>query len=121
MSVSEFVVPQTWQSNRASPARWIGSHISRHKLFIVGVLLGALGNAALAAAVPMLIGRAFDAITASPSDLNGLAIAAGLIVATQLVRGVLMLGRNFSSEIIGQRLERDIRDELYVSLLGKSM
>jgi ATP-binding cassette subfamily B protein len=31
-----------------------------------------------------------------------------------------MLGRNFSSEVIGQRIERDIRDELYVSLIGKS-
>jgi ATP-binding cassette subfamily B protein len=47
-------------------------------------------------------------------------VGAGLVVATQLVRGVLMLGRNFSSEAIGQRLERDIRDELYVSLLGKN-
>jgi ATP-binding cassette subfamily B protein len=38
-----------------------------------------------------------------------------------LVRGVLQVGRNFSSEVIGQRLERDARDELYVSLMGKSM
>ena len=35
--------------------------------------------------------------------------------------GVLQLGRNFGAELVGQRLERDIRDELYVSLLGKSM
>jgi ATP-binding cassette subfamily B protein len=60
-------------------------------------------------------------VIATPPDLNALAIAAGLIVASQLVRGVLMLGRNFFSEIIGQRLERDIRDELHISLLGKSM
>jgi ATP-binding cassette subfamily B protein len=29
--------------------------------------------------------------------------------------------RNWSSELLGQRLERDIRDELYASLIGKSM
>jgi ATP-binding cassette subfamily B protein len=34
---------------------------------------------------------------------------------------VLQLMRNFSSEVIGQRLERDTRDELYASLIGKSM
>ncbi len=37
------------------------------------------------------------------------------------MRGLLQLGRNFGAELLGQRLERDIRDELYVSLLGKSM
>jgi ATP-binding cassette subfamily B protein len=29
--------------------------------------------------------------------------------------------RNFSAELIGQKLERDVREELFVSLLGKSM
>jgi ATP-binding cassette subfamily B protein len=38
-----------------------------------------------------------------------------------MLRGILQLGRNFSAELIAQRLERDIRDELYLSLLGKSM
>jgi ATP-binding cassette subfamily B protein len=40
---------------------------------------------------------------------------------TQVLRGVLQFGRNFSAELFGQRLERDIRAEMYVSLLGKSM
>jgi ATP-binding cassette subfamily B protein len=47
-------------------------------------------------------------------------VAVGVIV-TQAVRAVLQLGRNFSAELIGQRIERDTREELYVSLLGKSM
>jgi ATP-binding cassette subfamily B protein len=44
------------------------------------------------------------------------------VAISQLVRGVLLqMMRNFCSEILSQRLERDIRDELYVSLIGKSM
>ena len=43
------------------------------------------------------------------------------MVASQLLRGALQLMRNFSSEIFAQRIERDVRDELYASLLGKSM
>jgi ATP-binding cassette subfamily B protein len=121
MTISEFAVPQRWGSDRRGPVRWVVSHILRHKLFIAGMLVGAFGNAALAAAVPLLIGRAFDAVVATPPNLRGLGTAAGLVVASQLVRGVLQLGRNFSSEVIGQRLERDIREELYVSLIGKSM
>jgi ATP-binding cassette subfamily B protein len=121
MTVSEFAVTQAWRSDRRTPVRWIASHVLRHKLFIFGVLIGAFGNALLAAAVPILVGQAFDAVTATPSDLRGLATAALLIAASQLVRAVLQLGRNFSSEVIGQRLERDTRDELYASLIGKSM
>jgi ATP-binding cassette subfamily B protein len=40
---------------------------------------------------------------------------------SQILRGILQLGRNFGAELIAQRIERDVRDELYVSLLGKSM
>jgi ATP-binding cassette subfamily B protein len=121
MTASEFAVTQTWHSDRRGAVRWIQSHVLRHKLFILGVFFGALSNAALAAAVPVLVGQAFDAVTASPADLRGLGVAAALIAVSQVVRGVLQMMRNFSAEVIGQRLERDTRDELYVSLIGKSM
>ncbi len=121
MTASEFAIAQTWQADRRGPARWILSHAWRHKLFILGVFVGAFANAALAAAVPVLVGRAFDAVIASPPDLRELGIAAALIAVSQILRGALQLVRNFSAEVIGQRLERDTRDELYASLIGKSM
>jgi ATP-binding cassette subfamily B protein len=82
---------------------------------------GAIANAALAAAVPILVGQAFDVVLATPADPNVLLRIALTIVATQVLRSVLQFGRNFSAELFGQRLERDIRQELYVNLLGKSM
>jgi ATP-binding cassette subfamily B protein len=82
---------------------------------------GAFGNAALAAVVPVFVGRAFEAISSSPPDKAQLIDLAIWIVITQIIRGVLQFGRNFGAEIIAQRIERDIRDELYISLLGKSM
>jgi ATP-binding cassette subfamily B protein len=85
------------------------------------MLFGAFSNAALAALVPVFIGQAFNAILASPPDRSQLVRIAWWIAGTQLLRGGLQLARNFSAELIGQRVERDIRDELYVSLLGKSM
>jgi ATP-binding cassette subfamily B protein len=121
VAISEFAVTRTWQSDRRSAVRWVISHALQHKLFILGVLLGAGANAALAAAVPVLIGRAFDAVTASPPNLRGLGTAAILVAGSQLLRGGLQLIRNFSSEVLGQRLERDTREELYASLIGKSM
>jgi len=121
VSASEFAFAQGWQSDQRGPVRWIWSHTLRHKLFIVGVLFGAFSNAALAAVVPILVGQAFDAVGATPADLDVLARAAVLIAVSQIVRGGLQLIRNFSAEVIGQRMERDIRDELYTSLIGKSM
>jgi ATP-binding cassette subfamily B protein len=121
MTVSEFALARGWQSDRRGPARWIVSHVLRHRLFILGVFFGAFSNAALAAAVPVITGRAFDQVQASPPDLHGLGMAAILIAVSQLVRAALQLIRNYSSEVIGQRMERDTRDELYASLIGKSM
>jgi ATP-binding cassette subfamily B protein len=122
MSVSEFEVTRDWASDRRDPVRWILSHVARHKLFVAGILIGAAGNAALAAGMQLFIGRAVNAVTAVPPSLRGLTTAAVLIAGSQLIRGlVLQLMRNWSSEMLSQRLERDIRDELYASLLGKSM
>ncbi len=122
MTVSEFVVDKDWHVDHRSAGRWVFSHALRHKLVIVGVLVGALGNAVLASSQPILIGRAFDAVVAVPPDMKAMGTAALLIAVTQVVRGLAMqLLRNFSSETLGQRLERDIRDELYASLIGKSM
>lgn len=85
------------------------------------MLAGAFANAGLAAAVPIFIGQAFNALLASPPEIGIVIRMAILIVATQLLRALLQFGRNFSAELFGQRLERDIREELYLSLLGKSM
>jgi ATP-binding cassette, subfamily B, bacterial len=121
MTASEFTISQRWQSDRRGPVRWILSHVLRHKLYVFGVFFGAFSNAALAAYVPVLVGQAFDTVTGASPDMRALGTMAALIAGSQLLRGVLQLTRNFSAEVIGQRLERDTRDELYVSLIGKSM
>jgi ATP-binding cassette subfamily B protein len=121
MSVAEFVLPHAPAVDRRSPLRWIVSHVSRHGWVVAMVFIGAFGNAALAALVPVYIGQAFNLVLAGGDVLPGLLRLALYILISQVVRGVLQLGRNFGAEIIGQRLERDIRSELYVSLLGKSM
>ena len=118
--MTEFTASIDFHTDRSSPIRWLASHVSRQKWYVVLMFVGAFGNAALAAASPILIGIAFNALLDS-RDMETIAMAALGIVGTQLLRALLQLGRNFSSEVIGQRLERDTREELYTSLLGKSM
>lgn len=119
--MTEFAVDTSINSDRRSPLRWVVSHVLRHKASLTFMFLGAFANAALASIVPILIGIAFDAALASPADVETIGLAALGVVISQLVRAVVHMGRNFSSEVVGQRLERDTRHELYVSLLGKSM
>jgi ATP-binding cassette subfamily B protein len=122
MATSEFNIESTWQADHRGPWRWVLSHALRHKWFILFMFLGAAGNAWMASTQPILTGRAFEAVIAVPSNLKALGNAALLLGIIQVVRGLgLQLLRNISAETLGQRLERDIRKELYVSLIGKSM
>ncbi len=120
-AASEFVVAKRYSYDRRSSARWIASHIFRYPLVFLMIIVGAWGNAACAFAIPALIGIAFNAITQPVPDMLTVANCALLIVGSQIIRASLMLSRNFSSETMGQRIERDTRDELYANLLGKSM
>ncbi|MCX6083053.1 MAG: ABC transporter ATP-binding protein [Chloroflexi bacterium] len=107
--------------NRTNAVRWITSHATQHWGIIIVLIVGAFGNAALAAAVPLLVGDAFNAMLKAKPDTSVLLPLALIIGGTQIFRGILQLGRNFGAELLGQRLEREIRDEMYISLLGKSM
>ena len=118
---SEFTRATKYNSDRRSAVRWLISHAFHHWPLIIMTLVGAFGNAALAALVPVLIGDAINVIDVPDADIGALVRIAFLIAGSQVVRGLLQFGRNFSAEMTGQRVERDIRDELYVSLLGKSM
>ncbi len=120
-NAAEFTLPDKYHSDRRGPVRWLISHVRHHWPLVIVMLIGALGNAALAAAVPLLIGRAFNAVVASPPKVHLLLLIALLIIGSQILRSALQLGRNFGAELIAQRMERDIRDEIYSALLGKSM
>ncbi len=119
--MSEFVVNSAITSDKSTTNRWVFSHFLHQKLLIVVMLLGAFGNAALAAVIPVMLGVAFNAALANPPNTRRIGLAALAVIISQAVRSVLQLGRNFSSAVIGERMERDMREELYLSLLAKSM
>jgi ATP-binding cassette, subfamily B, bacterial len=118
---AEFTMVHRYPSDRRGPVRWIISHAIRSWHLWIFMLVGAFGNAALAAVAPILVGRAFNHITASPPDTTPLLGIALLIAGSQVLRSLLQFLRSFGAEVLAQKMEREIRDELYVSLLGKSM
>ncbi len=118
---SEFTVAGLRRSDRRGPVRWIWSHLRWHPLVLVGFLGGSAVMIVLNSMVPALTGTAFDAVLGDPDDrARELAIVSVMLLVVIVLRGGIDLVARLSSEVLAKRLERDARDELYVSLLGKS-
>lgn len=119
---AEFKVKAPIKSDHSSPFRFILSHILRHPIAALLLVVGAFSNAFLAGVVPGALGSAFDAILHLNDQTLALVLnSVVLIIGSQTLRSVLQFMRNFAAEVFAQRFERDVRDEVYSSLLGKSM
>lgn len=120
-NVSEINFEAQYKTNQKSPSLWILSHAIRQWTWILMAVVGAIGNAALAGVVPVYTGRAFNEILTPSPSLALIGRFAIIIGISQTMRGILQFSRNFGFEIIAQNIEKFVREELYINLLGKSM
>ena len=120
MANREFTIADERHYNRRGPIRWIISHVMRYKGYLAIFIVGTILSEALTATIPTLIGNAFNEIVRPHPSLSALGVIA---LQTLLVVAILFFtgpAGVFGSEVLAQRLERDTRDELYLSLLAKS-
>jgi ATP-binding cassette subfamily B protein len=120
VSRREFTVANEYVYDQRSPVRWIISHILRYPLLPLAALLGQFFRSSLYSVGALLIGQAFDLVATPGAAIGALLSLALLILAARFSVGVIDLGSIMAVETLAQRLERDSREELYVSLLGKS-
>ena len=120
MSKREFTVENEYPYNRRGPTRWIVSHVWRYPYLPGLLLLMAIINNFAYSYIQVFVGRAFDVITKPGWTLSALGWLGLGAISMALIQGLTGLGRNYASEFLAQRIERDCRDELYMSLLGKS-
>jgi len=116
----EFTLENEYRYDRSAPVRWIVSHTLRYPIFPIAMIVASSLNNIWYSSIQIYIGRGFDLITTpgwTMAALFGLALS---IMGAAVGQGVTGLGRNYAAQFIAQRIERDARDELYVSLLGKS-
>ncbi len=118
-SQSEFKLEHAYRYDRTTPVRWIWSHMRRYPILPIGVIGAAIFNNLAYSQIQVFIGRAFDLIV-QPEWATAvlLTFAAGIFLSAA-AQGFFGLIRNYATEFLAQRVERDSRDELYVSLLGK--
>lgn len=117
---SEFTIKDTYIYNRSSPVRWLISHIWRYKFFMVATFLLYITAWFSFSGSRFLVGVAAEEIV-NPTAPDGLLKIALLILFVLLIGdSISALSGSLSLETLGQRLARDAREELYISLLQKS-
>ncbi len=116
----EFAVAGERHYDRRSPLRWIVSHLLVNWPLLAAFFISSISSTVLTSAIPSETGRAFDLVLSGGAVARDVLRVALLILGMVALRGVLDLAGGFSVETLGQRLERDTRRELYISLLGKS-
>lgn len=116
---SEFTIADTYQYDRQNPIRWITSHILRYPALPIVFLLTTIGMAVSQSLAAVMVGRTFDTVI-NGAGLTQLGIAALLVVAAYFGYGAFDIINSLAIRVLAQRVERDARAELYLSLLGKS-
>ena len=116
---SEFRVANDRTYDRSDAVLWILSHAWEHKIFLLLGLIGFLVAYLCFSYARILIGQAAEQII-NPTGAGAiLRISLGVLFVLML-DGLGALSGSLAMETLANRLERDSRHELYVSLLGKS-
>ena len=118
-SKGEFTVANSYRYNESGTLRWILSHVLRYKVLFFGAISLYLVAWSSFSISRLLIGDAASEI-ANPSGPNGALMVALAALGVMVLDSISALGGSLSIETIAQRFSRDAREELYISLLGKS-
>ncbi|HUX21419.1 MAG TPA: ABC transporter ATP-binding protein [Spirochaetia bacterium] len=116
----EFRVENEHVYNTRSAGAWVVSHMRRYPLLPALLVLAAIVNNFGYSYIQVYVGKAFDIITKSGWLTHDLLLAAVGVLVASSAQGLTGILRNFAVEFLAQRIERDAREELYISLLGKS-
>ncbi|MCB8978016.1 MAG: ABC transporter ATP-binding protein [Ardenticatenaceae bacterium] len=119
MTRSEFTVADAHTYDHRSTLRWLRSHILRYKGLLLTFLLTTVGMASAQSMEAITVGWAFDSVIQNEGRA-GLTVAALYVVAAYVGYGLFDIVNSLAIRVLAQRVERNTRDELYLSLLSKS-
>ncbi|MBB5789524.1 ABC transporter ATP-binding protein [Jiangella mangrovi] len=118
---TEFTVAGQPEYDRRGPVRWVVSHQLRNPWQLAGFLAGSVVMVVLNSMIPGLVGDAFDTVLDETADQRAeLTTIVVVLLVVVVARTVIDFVARLCTEVLAKRIERDAREELYVSLLGKS-
>lgn len=115
----EFRTGNEYPYNRTTPERWVLSHVLRYPLLPIGFVVLAIVGISVFTYTSIQIQQAFDVIAARQPVEQLLYVSLSLL-AVRASFAVIDMVNTLIRELLASRLERDAREELYISLLGKS-
>jgi len=120
LHTGEFFDPIMQRFNKKSPVKWIFSHMLAYKTLLVLFVILSLIGIAINTINPILMGdQLINRIKSS--DWEGVKSIAFIILGLTIIRAIIGFVNSIIIEIASQKVERDIRDEYYASMLSKSM
>ena len=118
MARREFSVAGTPTYDHRSAFSWIRSHLLRYRRLLALYMVSALLANLVFSVISTLTGTAFNAVLRG--DRTTLTHTVLVLLGVVLLGGCIDLSARWMVEFLGKRFARDARDELYLSLLGKS-
>ena len=107
--------------SKKSHLKWVFSHVFAHKGMISLFFIFATISAAIGAITPLVLGNLINEILAPLGTWEKITNLAFIILILTIVSGLASFASSLIIEITSQRVERDIRNEYYASMLSKSM
>jgi len=107
--------------NKKSQFKWVLSHILAHKGMIALFLLFATISAGIGAITPVILGKLIDEILSPSGTWAKITNLAFILLILTIVSGLASFSSGLIIEITSQKVEKDVRDEYYASMLSKSM
>ena len=121
--ISEFtasgVATEGRRYDTRSPLRWVFSHIRHHPFLAAGAVVCSITAWSLFGLGPVMVGRVAQVVIDGGAG-TALLVATAALLAVLVGDSICALCSSLCAVTLGHRLERDARDELYRSLLGKS-
>ncbi|NPD87532.1 MAG: ABC transporter ATP-binding protein [Asgard group archaeon] len=116
----EFFDPIMAKYDKRSHFRWILSHITAYKGLLVAFIILSTASTAISTINPILMGNNLvnEIIASNWSQVRFFAF---IILGLTIINGLVGFANSIVIEVASQKVERDIRDEYYASMLSKSM
>ena len=115
----EFRTGNEYPYNRSTAVRWIFSHVMRYPLLPIGFIVLALIAISAFTYTSFQIQQAFHVIETRGTIDQLLIVSLGLL-GLRAAFAVVDMVNTVIREFLASRMERDAREELYISLLSKS-
>ncbi len=107
--------------SKKSHLKWVFSHVLAHKGMIAIFFLFATTSAGIGAISPLILGNLITEILQPSGTWERITYLAFILLILTIVSGFASFASGLIIEVTSQRVERDIRNEYYASMLSKSM